>query len=396
MKPSWLCCLWIACAIGMMSGCGSNPTPGGEDVLGVNPGTSDGGAGDSTGAVNALNYAGSLSGSVSGASSTAASTTGSSTRLASALEVAASSMVWITDLDGNPIKDAQGNEYAPFPVNPDGTFDLTGIPVGVDLVINIDIDGDGTADVKTIVNVPADADGTSGQLTGVIVDPLSTLAYAKLLALLKEAGADPANLGLSLSALIERTRDAFENLSVDSGIDLEITLGEILAMTPEEQSALFDRLIPEGAQRGMRMFRGNIALAVAADVAGVVKAVAPILLEGGFVVADNPGGVDLSALGSLPNVRTISFEQYFQEQRAGETASAQEAGGPPPGFVPPTLYQSTVAEPDRNFASAGETGPTPHRPIIGEDALIRMAEAHLAGKTITLRQLHRLLVDVNA
>ena len=63
----------------------------------------------------------------------------------------------------------------------------------------------------------------------------------------------------------------------------------------------------------------------------------------------------------------------------------------------PTIYVSTVAEPDRNFVGEQEFEEGEgqgHSPILSEHLLQRMAELHLEGRTITLGSLYRLLTDV--
>ena len=106
---------------------------------------------------SALNYDGTLSGCVADTSSTTAS---QDTQAAQTVALGSDAVAWLTDLEGNRLLDANGVEYPEFPVDPDGTFDLSNLPVGVDIVLNIDLDGDGEPDLSTIINIPTAADRT--------------------------------------------------------------------------------------------------------------------------------------------------------------------------------------------------------------------------------------------
>lgn len=64
----------------------------------------------------------------------------------------------------------------------------------------------------------------------------------------------------------------------------------------------------------------------------------------------------------------------------------------------PVIYISSVTEPDRNFGVNDEFDPEaggPHLPVLNERLLERMAKLHLEGRVITLRNLFRLLTDVD-
>ena len=367
-------------------------------ILGCSPplGGLDGGTGSGGDvAESALSFQGALSGSVVGSSST-----GGSEGLESAqvIPLVGDEVIWLTDLEGNRLLDANGNEYPEFHVNSDGTFELGALPVGVDIVLNIDLDGDGEADLSTIIHIPKDAGGDTGSLDGAVVDPLSTLAGAKLAQMLLAQGVTSDDLELSLSGLIERIRDAYEHLLEDAGIEHQIDLDDIADLSLEELAELFARLVPLAAQRGMLMAESNIALAVAEDVEGVVKAAAKIMIEGGFVIADDPGGIDLSFLGDAPHVRTLTLDEFHQLHGG--------PGGPPAGSVEmesaenvpggwePTIYLNTLAEVDRNYLHAGDKNePMMMKPLFGEHMLAKIAQVYLGGKTISLADLHRLMVD---
>ncbi len=359
--------------------------------------TGGGGGGDVS--ESALSYSGTLSGVVAGSSSTA---TSEDPQAAQVVALGSDVVAWLTDLEGNRLRDANGAQYPDFPVNSNGTFDLSGLPVGVDIVLVIDLDGDGEGDLFTIINIPQDAGANTGAIAGLAVDPLSTVANARLQQILDAYDIDLDDLDLSLSGVIGRTRDGYEHLLEDAGIDHAVLLDDIRGFISAELAEFFENEIPAAAQRAMRMAVSNIALAAADDVEGIVRAAAQTLLEGGFVIADDPGGIDLSFLGDLPHVNTLTFEQFqelFAMQGPGEPpparrvpADLQEATQAPPGE--PLLYISELVEADRNFAMA-EEGEEPFMPkaMFGEGILTDIAEAYMDGKTISLGDLYHLLVD---
>lgn len=386
---------------------GSNTTDGtggtdgndGMDGTDGTDGTDGGAAGDGDVSESALSFEGTVSGAASTVSSTDASTPESGRKVAlRALD--GSATAWLTDLDGNRLKDAEGNEYPDFPVNTDGSFEIDGLPVGVDIVLNIDTDGDGAVDLKTIIHIPQDENGEGGTLDDAHCDPLSTLVLAKLYRILLAQGIDPRQIDISPSALIERIRDAYEHLLEDSGIEQEVTIEDILNLNEDELSDLFDSIIPTAARRGMEMAEANIALTAATDVQGVVQAVAKILLKGGFIIVDDPGGPDLSALANEPNVESMTFDEFFQQQQFGPDGPG---GMPPEGeepFIGPAavqtiVYINTVSEPDRNFANQEDMGPQGRGgPWFSDHVLARMAELYLNGATVSLGDLYRVIVDL--
>jgi hypothetical protein len=371
----------------LILGCPTAAPPSGGTTGDDGTGTGSGDVSDS-----ALSYDGTASGTVSTTSSTAGATSESGRKLAP-YAISAGAVVWVTDLDGNRLKDAEGNEYPEFPVATNGTFTLTGLPVGVDILVNIDLDGDGEADMFTIFNIPKDEDSDAGELTDVVVDPLSTLAVAKVMTLLDElaAFADllPEEAGVSFSALIEQIRGAVETLFAQAGIAQEIDFEDIDDLNDEEMANWFDEELPAAAQTGMQMAEDNMALAAANDVEGVVLAIAKVFLKGGFAIVDDPGDIDLSVLGELENVQTMTMEEYDAQMHHGPEQIAQTA----PMLWNPTVYVSTIAEVDRNFAEIDDEGGFMMRPMFGEHFLRQLAQAYIDGKTMTLRNLHRLLVD---
>lgn len=348
---------------------------------------------------SALSFAGSVSGVASTASSTDAASAGANARRkltdrSLAGQFGSGAAGWLEDLGGARLRDASGNEYPNFPVRSDGSFDMGQLPVGVDFVLKIDTDGDGKADMQSIINIPKDATGEGGSLNNTNVDPLSTLVLAKLRQLLAAHGIRPRDMGISPSALIQRIRDAYEHMFDESGIDNRILLSELASLSEEQLAALFEQVIPVAARRGMQMAEGNIVLANAKDVEGVVKAVAQILVQGGFVIADDPGGIDLAFLAGLPNVNPMTFSDFHK----GSGPGGPPPGSPPPSFAEPTLYVSDLGEADRNFANNKDEAKARDGgggPMFGEHVLKKMAAAFLANKTITLGELHRIVVDLH-
>ncbi len=348
-----------------------------------------------------ISYLGTLSGNADTLSTTRASTITESGHKIPGRALGAGAVGWITDLAGNRITDANGVEIANFSVGPNGEFGpLEGLPVGVDLLLNVDENGDGVPELITIINIPKDPVGDTGTLADTTCDPLSTLIQAKLYALMVARGIDPHRLGISASGLVERIRDAFEHLYAESGIDEEVSIDDIANLSDEALATLFDQIIPELARRAMDMAGGNMRLALADSVEEVVKAVAEILVVSGFAVGDDPDGIDLSFLGDLPNVETISFQDFFIANNPGGDGSPDEPppmsgqGAPPPPTTGPTVYQSTLGGFDRNFTDADQKQDM-HRPMFNEHMLARMADVYLAGKTISLHELYDVLVSLD-
>lgn len=377
------------------TGCPPTNTPDGGDNGNDNSSTgNDNGGNDNSGtgsgdvSADAISFLGSAFGSVFGESATSSSLT-QSARKPVAQEIADGATAWLTDLAGNRLLDADGKEYPNIDVGTDGSFELGELPVGVEIVLNVDVDGDGEADLFTIFSVPADDDSSeTGEIDGIVCDPLSTLVYHKFRDLVDNTELGSLKALLSFAALIERTRDAFEHMFEDAGVDDVFTLDDILGKTPDELRDLFDGRIPEGAQRAIRMFRWNIDLASATDVEGVLKAAATILVQGGFIIADDPGGIDMSYLDSLPGVSILTFEEFGNGDGSGGGDSGQNASE-----FRPTLYYSRVTELDRNFVDQENGQNGPRGPIFREHILAQMAQLFLDGKTISVTDLYRLIVD---
>ncbi len=378
----------------------------GDTDVGDQDGTGDTGDGDGAGGTDgadgdvsdvALSYKGSVSGSVATSTSTDGKADPESGRKYFPLMLGTAATAWLTDMDGNPLLDAMGEEYPTYPIAGDGTFELGELPVGVDVMLHVDLDGDGEADLVTIIQIPEDEGGAgTGTLDDTVVDPLTTLVVAKLEAIMARLGIDPTDLGMSACGLVEQTRDAFANLYDAAGILAEIDFEDIANMTDAELAELFETLIPSSARQGMNMAEHRFALSVAEDVEDVVLAVARLLLEGGMMVADEPGGVDLSSLDDLPNVAGLTFEEFF-DQMMGESSAGKE--GSPPEFaqaIPDSgfiVYVHTAPEVDRNFAHEEGHEPGGKGPMFSEYALHQMAEAYLEGLTISLIDLHTILTN---
>ncbi|MCG3128471.1 MAG: hypothetical protein CHACPFDD_03360 [Phycisphaerae bacterium] len=389
MTRWWLHAITPLAVCLLLAGCPQQGNNDGDDD--GTGGTTDGTGGSTDGAAGdvsstALSFGGSVSGNVDSVSTTSDAGDSPSARKLRSRAIATNATGWFTDLNGDALLDANGEPYPSFSIATDGSFSVSGLPVGVDIVLNVDFDGDGDADLKTIVNIPATENSTDGALTGVVVDPLSTLIHAKIRAMLVSVGLDPREFELSLSGLVARIRDAFENLFSDSGVDEEITIDELLGLADDVLASLFDTVIPDAARRAMDMAAANVQLSQADTVDDVVVAAAQIMLRGGFVIADDAGGIDLSFLGSLPAVQKVAFQDFHFEH--GDDAAQ---GVPVTG---PDLYYSTISEFDRNFPEEDLSGGPGRGPIFSEHILTQLAQLFLDGKTIDLSGLHAIVVNL--
>ena len=378
-----------------IAGCGAEVTPGG-------PGDTTGGGG-TTGAIS---FSGSVAGTVSKSisSSDSASTVPPASwspkvfgKKAKIRPAAAASTGTITfkDLDGNPLKDAQGNEYPPVSVNADGTFEAEGLPVGIDFIIEVDLDGDGEADLTHIVSIPKDQDGQSGSIEGIDVNPLTTMAVGKLLSIIESKGVTASDLDFSPAAIIKQMIDAFSALFEAMGIDSTLTADQIMASTIEALAEAFDRLVPDNIKAAMDMATSQLDIAGAETAEEVVLAVIPALLRAGICVADEPGGTELDSIAAMANVEVLTWAELWGPPTAGE-----ESNKPPPepegSGEENRIFKSTVVEVDRNFATWKEEGG--HGPNVGlvvhKHALERMAGLEMEGKTLSLRNLRTLATDL--
>ncbi len=382
-----------------------------QSGTGTGTGGGSGGSGGSGGGNTLLNdasgYDGTLNGKVSDQQTTRASTEdGSSAQEAPPDIDTENTMVEFVDVAGEPLLDENGNPIPAVPLNPDGSFTAEGLPVGVDFTVCVDIESNGSCDIQSCVNIPNDdpnAPGT-GHVDNAQVDPLTTLVLAKLHALVEEKGIKPEDLPISPVALVTRIVDAYIHLFEESGVDAEVTLEDIQALSAEQLAALFDEVIPSLAQSGMLAARGNLGLVRAGDVNAAALAAAEIFLQAGFPIADGPDPLDLSSLGDLPGIEVKRLSelrahgdpltQDFVD--AGEdlpTAPAQFAGG-----TEPLVYFSTIAEPDRNFSddesdAEGDTGPK--LPVINDYLFVQMAQLQLEGRQITLADIYDLLTSLD-
>ena len=392
-----------------LAGC---PMPAAPDTGGTT-GTTDGTGTDGTGGTgtggpgtdtsSALGFDGSLSGSVS--TSISSSESGGSDVVSARLRPlviresaqdtppSGSATVWFTDLDGNPLTDANGDPYPPTELDANGDFTMVGLPVGVDFVVHVDYDGDGEAELKHIISIPQDEDGSGGSIEGVNVNPLTTMAYAKLISVIEAKGISAADLDFSPAAVIDQLINAFLSLFALMGIDSTFTIDQILSQTLDSLAAAFDALVPDSVKASIDMATSNIDVSGAASAEELVLAVIPILLNAGIAVADQPGGVVLDELANLPNVKVVTWEELW-----GPPPEGFESEGIAPVALPPEenrIFLSTVVEVDRNFAMQQDEikdyGPGF---IIHKHALERMAGMEFAGKTLSLANIHSLATDL--
>lgn len=365
------------------------------------------GCGGSTGSGSTTSkFNGVAKGSVSSSSSTRESldaASGSAQQVLPGDIDAAVVRVTFETLDGGPLLDVAGQPYAASSVDATGAFSVDGLPVAVDFVVAVDLDGDGTPDIRHIIQIPVDATGTGGQLENIVVDPLTTLIVSKLNSILQQSGIDAADLEISPTAIVERIVDAFTHMFEESGFDQSLTIEDIEGLTAANVEELFAALLPATVRSGIETVEGTIALEAAGDISGALRAAAEVFLRAGFPIADEPGGVDLSFLGDLPDVQVASIDQLFGGEDpfmdpgtdpfldpTGSAAQALLDGGLP------VIYLSTVTEPDRNFVVNNEfekDGDGPRLPILKEKLLARMAQLHLEDRVITLRDLYNLLTN---
>jgi len=364
---------------------------------GAEPALTGGGDGGST---PDLGYGGAVSGTVSASISSADAGAAKATAKAVAdlpPAAAENATVSFKDLDGNPLKDAAGNEYPPVGLNPDNSFEATGLPVGVDFVIEVDLDGNGTADMSHIISIPVGEDGRTGRVDDIDVNPLTTMAVAKLMNVIETKGVSADDLDFSPAAVIDQIITGFSTLFEAMGIDSTITIDQIMSKTIDALAEAFDELVPDSVKTTMDMATSKVDLADAETPEDLVLAVIPVLLRAGIAVADEPGGTVLDSVADLPNVEVVTWEQMSGPQPPpGE--------GPPPPDAPEILgeenriFRSTVVEVDRNFAAMDDEQIADHGPdmrlIIRKHDLERMAGLVMQGKTLSLRDLYRLATDL--
>ncbi len=413
-----------------------------------------GGSSDNVLLGDALGFGGTVSGKMFESSSTRESLADPTAAQVVPLTIdTANTCVRVRDLVGGKLFDTNGREIGERPLGTDGSFNLDGLPVGVDFIVCVDEACNNSCDIESCVNIPSDGNGGVGTLEDVRVDPLTTMVLAKLRRLIKDRGIDPRDLPISPVAVVARIVDAYTNLFEESGIDQEVTLDDLETATREGLAQLFDTILPARARTGMQIVEGNLDAATARDDNGLAIAAAKVFLRAGFPVADTPGGLDLSVLGTLDDVTVTSEEELF-----GGPSAFDEFMGPPgpdgpggpdgeflggtgpgdfpgdfPGDLPGdfpgdildglggelpggvldglvdvpaaqeqpqgdsvVIFVSMVAEPDRNFAvSDGNDGGTPQLPVINDKLLMRMARLQSRNRRITLADLHLLLTDID-
>ncbi len=440
----------LLCAVPLLlGGCGGGMTDGLDGTDSAPDSGSD--QGPQTGSIN---YKGIISGVVAESRSTRESIDAANGEIAGQalppdIDPSAASVIF-QDLTGERLLDPDGEPYPPNLVDQTGAFTVEDLPVGIDFVVAIDLDGDDNPDIQQIVQIPADDTGQAGRIDDVVVDPLSTLIVAKLKELLIEHGIDPDELDISPTAVVHRVVDAFIHLFEESGVDQDITIEDIGALAGDNVMELFELLIPTAARAGINTIEGNLALSRASELTEMLRAAAEVFLRAGFPIADDPGGVDLSFLGDLPDVETESidfmmppddlviqvaqfenigldsdefdellgdgtiddllgdgtFEDLLNDGTLDEYLDDGEFDGTFPETIfpygpdfpveRPVVYVSTVTEPDRNFIVNDELDPEAGRhplPVINERLIERVARLHLEGRFITLRNLYRILTD---
>ncbi|MBI4716883.1 MAG: hypothetical protein HY763_03695 [Planctomycetes bacterium] len=399
-------------AIGLV-GC----TPGGGTPDALGDGGTDGGGTDGTtdGTTDgnallndSLGYGGSLSGKVSDTQSTRASV--SDTSAAQSLPEdfdTGSTVVRFLDVLGNALLGAVGQPLPTVPLNPDGTFSAENLPVGVDFTICVDVGNDGTCDLQSSANIPSASGGGEGELAGADVDPLTTVVLAKLLQLIEDKGLDPVRLPISPAALVTRIVQAYTHLFEDAGVEHEVDLGDIETLAEEELATFFDASIPSIARIGMDLAQGNIDLAKAGDIDAAALAAAEVFLRAGFPIADAPGGLDFSSLARLDGVEAATIQALFGDGGDPFTEDFADVDEDlpvepaqfPGGDFGPTVYYSTLTEPDRNFSedeAQGEGAGKPHLPVLHDYLLMEMARLQLEGRHITIGALHDLLTSIES
>jgi len=422
-------CLAAGCNPTASGPSGSNP----DDPMVDDGTTPDDGSTPVTGAID---FEGVVSGSVAESRSTrdsaGAGSGGAGQDLPDDFDPERASVAF-EDLSGQPLLDAEGEPYVAGEVSASGRFSTNGLPVGVDFVIAVDLEGDGQTDMEHFVQIPADQDGRGGRAEGVVIDPLTSLAVAKLKDLLADRASRREELGVSPTTVVHRIVDAFTHLFEESGIDSIVTVEDIAGLDGADRQELFDEIVPPTVRTGMETVGGALALGQTENRDEGVRAAAEVFLRAGFPIADAPGGIDLSFLADLPDVDTLPIDEFRSAQDVladvptgeddlladgsldpslfeggtldrdfiddflggGSTSGAPQflpgAGGPRP-----TIYVSLITEPDRNFSSQDDSGQErKHRrlPVINEGLLRRMAALHLENRIITLGNLYRLLID---
>lgn len=440
--------LTLAVTLSLYAGCNSGAPAGG----GGNGGGSDDGG--NTLINDPLGNDGSIAGKLFDSQSTRGSDTAAAQTAPPDFDTD-NTTVTFKDMEGNELLDENGNPIEPVTVEEDGSFEADGLPVGTDFTVCGDIDGDGACDIESCVQIPDDGSNGSGQLDNVRADPLTTLVLAKLREILAEQGIDPRDLPFSPAVVVARVVDAYTNLFDEAGIDDTLLLEEIAGLDREALAELFDGALPALARTGVEIVEGHVRAAGADDAETLAAAVAEVFLRAGFPVADMPGGADLSALANLTDVDVTTRAELYGEPTPFEDVAQLPDDLPadlldrlppefldqlnlgfpdgvppelleqlPPEFlerfpdgipdnlfvaqvnenlegppVEPTIYISTIVEPNRNFVfvdSEGEESGVPPLPVISDHILVRMAGLQLEGRDISINDLYDLLTSIDA
>ena len=184
---------------------------------------------------DALDYEGSISGKVFDSQSTRESFDGEEAAQTVPPDFdTADATVHFMDLEGNDLRDPNGQPIDGATLHSDGTFSAEGLPVGTDFTVCVDLESDGDCDLERYVNIPQGEEGEEGSLSDVRVDPLTMMILAKLHMLIEERGLDVADLPISPAAVVTRIVEAYTNLFEESGIDHTVTLEDIGALSLDQ------------------------------------------------------------------------------------------------------------------------------------------------------------------
>ncbi len=367
----------------LFPGCGSS------GPAGLGPG------GNSNGSSTPLGYGGNLTGK---ASSTISSSGETGNTLLFAKRTAKTSLgsAKITDatitfktINGDPLTDANGNPYPPITLNADSTFQANNLPLGIDFMVEIDVNGDGKPEMSTIVCIPKDANADTGTASGLDINPLATLAVAKLIGLNQELLGADHQMDFSSAAVVAQMIRAFTTLFETMGIDSKITLDQINAMSREELIALFEKVVPDNVKATMDMAASRARLSRSTTVDEKVLAVIPALLRAGMIIADDQQGLSLDSIANLPNVEIVTWQDFVKPDPSGNY--------PPPPPNPPRFFRSKVVEVDRNrvVISDNSQDAQGRQFVLHKNMLERIAELEMQGKALSLRELYTLTTDLD-
>lgn len=220
--------------------------------------------------------------------------------------------------------------------------------------------------------------------------------------LIVEQGIDIRNLPVSLAAIVTRIVEAYTNLFVETGINHSVTLSDIATLSPQQLAELFDTVIPAGVRSGMEIVEGNIKIDRANNLDSVVLAKAEVFVRAGFPIADLPDAPDLSALGNLEGIKTVTERELFPEPDlydplvSGTTTTTTNTNLI---TVEKRFYISVSVEPNRNFVNFenndSESAAALRLPVLTDHVLLAMARMHQSNLRITIDDLYDLLTNLD-